>query len=142
MPPLTGRSRVGGGGGAVPIVKWNGIEWNWSRSRGVSGGVAVSGREVALATIAVQGKEINVAYFAAHLEPDKANANVELLKHTHTDARTLTQTNTRFLSMLFIIPPIPPRSTPPAIVKNLCCVFHIQLWREGGEETRRGGNVF
>lgn len=28
-------------GGAVPIVKWNGIEWNWSRSRrGVSGGVA------------------------------------------------------------------------------------------------------
>lgn len=55
MPPLTGRSR--GGGSAVPIVKWNGIEWNWSRSRGVSGGVAVSGREVALATMLCKAKK-------------------------------------------------------------------------------------
>lgn len=63
----------------------------------------------------------------------KTHTNRRTHTHTHTH-----QTNTRFLSMLFIIPasPFPYRSTPPAIVKNLCCVFHIQLGRRGQEQGR------
>lgn len=120
-------------GGAVPIVKWNGIEWNWSRSRrGVSGGVAwVVGVKLRWQQCCARQRNKCCILCSA---PGTRQSQCECrTPKTHTNRRTHThtQTNTRFLSMLFIIPPLPlpPRSTPPAIVKNLCCVFHIQLGR-------------
>lgn len=63
------------------------MEWAKASRRAGGAEVGWGGGEVTLATMLCKAKtEINVAYFAAHLEADKANANVELRKHTHTHA--------------------------------------------------------